>query len=34
LSETGFRTFLGVSGDLVPELTPEDFARAVIAPYV
>lgn len=34
LSETGFRTFLGVSGDLAPGLTPEDFARAVIAAYV
>ncbi len=34
LSETGFRTFLGVSGDLVPGLTSEDFARAVIAAYV
>ncbi|PZR93264.1 MAG: hypothetical protein DLM68_01130 [Hyphomicrobiales bacterium] len=34
LSETGFRTFLGVSGDLVPGLTPEDFARAVIAAHV
>ncbi len=34
LSETGFRSFLGVSGDLVPGLTPEDFARAVIAAHV
>lgn len=34
LSETGFRTFLSVSGDLAPGLTPEDFARAVIAAYV
>ncbi|MGH6810797.1 MAG: hypothetical protein ACREDM_00130 [Methylocella sp.] len=34
LSETGFRTFLGVSGDLVPGLTPDEFARAVIAAYV
>lgn len=34
LSETGFRSFIGVSGDLVPGLTPEDFARAVIATYV
>lgn len=34
LSETGFRTFLGLSGDLVPGLTPEEFARAAIAAYV
>ncbi|MCI0599889.1 MAG: hypothetical protein L0Y60_10270 [Beijerinckiaceae bacterium] len=34
LSETGFRSFLGVSGDLVPGLTPGEFARAAIAAYV
>jgi hypothetical protein len=34
LSETGFRSFLGVSGDLVPGLAPEDFVRAAIATYV
>jgi hypothetical protein len=34
LSETGFRSFLGISGDLVPGLTPEAFARAAIAHYV
>jgi hypothetical protein len=34
LSETGFRTFLGVSGQLVPSLTTEDFARETIAVHV
>lgn len=34
LSETGFRSFLGISGDLVPGLTPEAFARAAIAHHV
>jgi hypothetical protein len=34
LSETGFRTFLGVSGQLVPGLTTEDFARETIAAHV
>lgn len=33
-SETGFRTFLGVSGQLVPGLTTKDFARETIAAYV
>jgi hypothetical protein len=34
LSETGFRSFLGLSGDLAPGLTPEEFVRAVIASHV
>jgi hypothetical protein len=34
LSETGFRSFLGVYGDPVPGLTPEEFVRAVIAAHV
>ncbi|MGH6837470.1 MAG: hypothetical protein ACREDT_01450 [Methylocella sp.] len=34
LSETGFRRFLGVSGQMTPGLTPEAFARTVIAAYV
>ena len=34
LSETGFRTFLGVSGQLVPGLTTEDFAREAIDAHV
>jgi hypothetical protein len=34
LSETGFRSFLGVYGDPVPGLTPEAFVRAVIAAHV
>jgi hypothetical protein len=34
LSETGFRSFLGVSGQLVPGLTTEDFARETIAAHV
>src|SRR6202023_4095907 len=34
LSETGFRTFLGVSGQLVPGLTTEDFAHETIATHV
>ena len=34
LSETGFRSFLGVYGDLLPGLTPEEFVRAVIATHV
>ena len=34
LSETGFRSFLGVSGHLVPGLTPGGIVRAVIASHV
>ena len=34
LSETGFRSFLGVYGDPEPGLTPEAFVRAVIAAHV
>ena len=34
LSETGFRSFLGLYGDPVPGLTPDDFVRAVIAAHV
>ena len=34
LSETGLRSFLGLSGDLVPGLTPGEFVRAVIAAHV
>jgi hypothetical protein len=34
LSETGFRTFLGVSGQLVPGLTTADFVRETIATHV
>jgi hypothetical protein len=34
LSETGFRSFLDVSGQLVPGLTTEDFAREAIAAHV
>jgi hypothetical protein len=34
LSETGFRSFLGLYGDPVPGLTPENFVRAVIAAHV
>jgi hypothetical protein len=34
LSETGFRSFLGIHAELVPNLTPDAFAREVIASYV
>lgn len=34
LSETGFRAFYGLSGALVPDLTPEQFVRAAIAAHV
>jgi hypothetical protein len=34
LSETGFRSFLGVSGQLVPGLTLDEFARADITTYM
>ena len=32
LSETGFRSFLGVSGDLVPGLTPGGLSSAPSSP--
>jgi hypothetical protein len=34
LSETGFRSFLGINAELVPNLTPEGFATGVILSYV
>lgn len=34
LSETGYRSFLGIHAELAPALTPEAFAREVIASYV
>jgi hypothetical protein len=34
LSETGYRSFIGVHAKLVPGLTPDAFAREVIASYV
>jgi hypothetical protein len=34
LSETGYRSFLGVGGPLTPGHTPETFAAAVIAAHV
>jgi hypothetical protein len=34
LSETGFRSFLGIQAELIPNLTPEAFAREVISSYV
>jgi hypothetical protein len=34
LSETGFRSFLGVAVELTPGLTPDSFARAIIAAHV
>jgi len=34
LSETGFRSFLGANADMVPGLTPDVFAREVIAAYI
>lgn len=34
LSETGYRSFLGIHAEAVPGLTPEAFARHVIASYV
>jgi hypothetical protein len=33
-SETGYRSFMGLSGDLVPEVTPEAFACEAIATHV
>jgi hypothetical protein len=34
LSGTGFRRFLGITAELVPNLTPDAFATGVIASYV
>ncbi len=34
LSETGYRSFLGIHAELVPNLTPDGFAREVISSYV
>jgi len=34
LSETGYRSFLGVGGTLEPGFTPDRFAEAIIAAYV
>jgi hypothetical protein len=34
LSETGYRSFLGIHGDPIPNLTPEVFVREVLAAYV
>jgi hypothetical protein len=34
LSETGYRSFLGIYAEPVPDLTPEDFAQKVIEDYV
>jgi len=34
LSETGYRSFLGVGGDLRPGYTPDTFAAAIIAAYI
>ena len=34
LSETGFRAFYGLSGDLVTGLSPEDYVREAIAVHV
>jgi len=34
LSETGYRSFLGVHADLVPGLTPDAFVREVIAAHI
>lgn len=33
ISETGYRSFLGLGGELVPGLTPDAFARDVIAQH-
>ena len=33
-SETGFRSFLGIHANLVPGLTPDAFAREVIASHI
>lgn len=34
ISETGYRSFLGVHADLVPGLTPDAFVREVIAAHI
>lgn len=34
LSETGFRSFIGLRGTLQPGMTPDAFARAIIAEHV
>ncbi|WP_298242055.1 hypothetical protein [uncultured Bradyrhizobium sp.] len=34
ISETGYRSFLGLGGDLVPGLTPDAFARAVVEQHI
>lgn len=34
LSETGYRSFMGVTGNLIPCLTPEAYAIEVCAHYV
>jgi hypothetical protein len=33
-SETGYRSFMGGQGDLVSGLTPDEFAREVIAAHI
>ncbi len=34
LSETGYRSFMGLGGDLIPGLTPEAFAIEACAHHV
>jgi hypothetical protein len=34
LSTTGYRSFLGVQGDPVPGLSPDEFTRRVIESYI
>jgi hypothetical protein len=34
LSETGYRSFLGIHADLVPDMTPESFAQAILTSFV
>ena len=34
ISETGYRSFLGLGGELVPGLTPDAFVREVIAQHI
>jgi hypothetical protein len=34
LSETGYRSFLGIGGDLQPGFTPDSYARAIVAAHV
>jgi hypothetical protein len=34
LSDTGFRSFMGVGGDLCPGYTPDQFATGIIGAYV